>query len=248
MKFISWNVNGLRACVGKGFEAFFKQEDADFFCIQETKMQEGQLDLKFDGYYSYFNYAEKKGYSGTAIYTKHQPINVVLGINGEYNDEGRAITLEYDDFYLVNLYVPNSQEKLARLSYRMEFEDKLRTYVNELRLNKMVIICGDMNVAKEEIDIKNPKTNHLNAGFSDEERQKMRDLQASGFTDSYRYLYPDKADMYTWWSYRFKSRERNTGWRIDYFLVDTEHEKMIKEALIYTDVMGSDHCPIGLVL
>ena len=248
MKFISWNVNGLRACVGKGFEDFFKHEDADFFCIQETKMQAGQLDLNFDGYYSYFNYAEKKGYSGTAIYTKHEPKNVVLGINGEYNDEGRAITLEYDDFYLVNLYVPNSQEKLARLSYRMEFEDKLRAYVNELSANKMVIICGDMNVAKEEIDIKNPKTNHFSAGFSDEERQKMRDLQASGFTDSYRYLYPDKAEMYTWWSYRFKSRERNTGWRIDYFLVDTKHENMIKEALIYTDVMGSDHCPIGLII
>lgn len=248
MKFISWNVNGLRACVNKGFSDFFISEMPDFFCIQETKMQEGQLDLCFDNYYSYFNYADKKGYSGTAIYTKHKPNTVIYGINGEYNDEGRAITLEYDDFYLVNLYVPNSQRELTRLSYRMEFEDKLRAYLNELSANKMVIICGDMNVAKEDIDLKNPKTNRGNAGFTDEERQKMRDLQASGFTDSYRYLYPEQTDAYTWWSYQFKAREKNVGWRIDYFLVDTAHESEIKEAVIYKDIMGSDHCPIGLII
>lgn len=248
MKFISWNVNGLRACVNKGFSDFFISEMPDFFCIQETKMQEGQLDLCFDNYYSYFNYADKKGYSGTAIYTKHKPNTVIYGINGEYNDEGRAITLEYDDFYLVNLYVPNSQRELTRLSYRMEFEDKLRVYLNELSANKMVIICGDMNVAKEDIDLKNPKTNRGNAGFTDEERQKMRDLQASGFTDSYRYLYPEQTDAYTWWSYQFKAREKNVGWRIDYFLVDTAHESEIKEAVIYKDIMGSDHCPIGLII
>ena len=248
MKFISWNVNGLRACVTKGFADFFNQEKADFFCIQETKMQEGQLDLSFDGYYSYFNYAEKKGYSGTAIYTLHKPINVVNGIDGLYNDEGRAITLEYDDFYLVNLYVPNSQEELARLSYRMEFEDNLRSYVKRLAESKMVIICGDMNVAKEEIDLKNPKTNRFNPGFSDQERQKMRDLQESGFVDSFRYLYPDLEYAYTWWSYRFKAREKNTGWRIDYFLVDEKNKERIKEAKIYKDVLGSDHCPVGLII
>ncbi len=245
MKFISWNVNGLRACVKNGFEDAFTKLDADFFCLQETKMQEGQLDLQFDGYESYWNYADKKGYSGTAIYTKHKPLNVVLGIHGEYNDEGRAITLEYEDFYLVNLYVPNSKEGLARLDYRMVFEDQLRNYLNELKKNKMVIVCGDMNVAKEEIDIKNPATNHKNPGFSDEERQKMRDLQASGFVDTYRYLYPEKVE-YSWWSYRFHAREKNAGWRIDYFLVDEGHKDRIVEASIHTDIFGSDHCPVEL--
>lgn len=248
MKFISWNVNGLRACVSKGFEDFFKAENADFFCIQETKMQEGQLDLNFDGYYKYFNYAEKKGYSGTAIYTKYEPISVVYGINGKYNDEGRAITLEYADMYLINLYVPNSQDELARLDYRMVFEDDLREYVSGLKkTGKKVIICGDMNVAVEEIDLKNPKTNHFNPGFSDEERQKMRDLKAAGFIDTFRHLYPETA-TYSWWSYRFKCREKNIGWRIDYFLVNDEYEMNIKEAMIYTDVLGSDHCPVGLIL
>ena len=248
MKFISWNVNGLRACVGKDFENQFKELDADFFCLQETKMQEGQLDLQFEGYESYWNYAEKKGYSGTAIYTKHKPLNVSYGMGVEEHDhEGRIITLEYDLFYLVTCYTPNSQTELKRLDYRMTWEDDFRKFLKSLDAKKPVIICGDLNVAHEEIDIKNPKTNRRNAGFTDEEREKMTVLLNDGFTDSFRYLHPDEV-TYSWWSYRFKAREKNAGWRIDYFLVSDRIKEQITEAKIHTEIMGSDHCPVEVDL
>lgn len=248
MKFISWNVNGLRACVGKDFENQFKELDADFFCLQETKMQEGQLDLQFEGYESYWNYAEKKGYSGTAIYTKHKPLNVNYGMGVEEHDhEGRIITLEYDQFYLVTCYTPNSQTELKRLDYRMTWEDDFRKFLKSLDAKKPVVICGDLNVAHEEIDIKNPKTNRRNAGFTDEEREKMTVLLNDGFTDSFRYLHPDEV-TYSWWSYRFKAREKNAGWRIDYFLVSDRIKEQITEAKIHTEIMGSDHCPVEVDL
>ena len=248
MKFISWNVNGLRACVGKDFENQFKELDADFFCLQETKMQEGQLDLQFEGYESYWNYAEKKGYSGTTIYTKHKPLNVSYGMGVEEHDhEGRIITLEYDQFYLVTCYTPNSQTELKRLDYRMTWEDDFRKFLKSLDAKKPVIICGDLNVAHEEIDIKNPKTNRRNAGFTDEEREKMTVLLNDGFTDSFRYLHPDEV-TYSWWSYRFKAREKNAGWRIDYFLVSDRIKEQITEAKIHTEIMGSDHCPVEVDL
>ena len=248
MKFISWNVNGLRACVGKDFENQFKELDADFFCLQETKMQEGQLDLQFEGYESYWNYAEKKGYSGTAIYTKHKPLSVSYGMGIEEHDhEGRIITLEYDQFYLVTCYTPNSQTELKRLDYRMTWEDDFRKFLKSLDAKKPVVICGDLNVAHEEIDIKNPKTNRRNAGFTDEEREKMTVLLNDGFTDSFRYLHPDEV-TYSWWSYRFKAREKNAGWRIDYFLVSNRIKEQITEAKIHTEIMGSDHCPVEVDL
>ena len=248
MKFISWNINGLRACVGKDFENQFKELDADFFCLQETKMQEGQLDLQFEGYESYWNYAEKKGYSGTAIYTKHKPLNVSYGMGVEEHDhEGRIITLEYDQFYLVTCYTPNSQTELKRLDYRMTWEDDFRKFLKSLDAKKPVIICGDLNVAHKEIDIKNPKTNRRNAGFTDEEREKMTVLLNDGFTDSFRYLHPDEV-TYSWWSYRFKAREKNAGWRIDYFLVSNRIKEQITEAKIHTEIMGSDHCPVEVDL
>ena len=248
MRFISWNVNGLRACVGKDFENQFKELDADFFCLQETKMQEGQLDLQFEGYESYWNYAEKKGYSGTAIYTKHKPLNVSYGMGVEEHDhEGRIITLEYDRFYLVTCYTPNSQTELKRLDYRMTWEDDFRKFLKSLDTKKPVVICGDLNVAHEEIDIKNPKTNRRNAGFTDEEREKMTVLLNDGFTDSFRYLHPDEV-TYSWWSYRFKAREKNAGWRIDYFLVSDRIKELITEAKIHTEIMGSDHCPVEVDL
>ena len=248
MKFISWNVNGLRACVGKDFENQFKELDADFFCLQETKMQEGQLNLQFEGYESYWNYAEKKGYSGTAIYTKHKPLNVSYGMGVEEHDhEGRIITLEYDQFYLVTCYTPNSQTELKRLDYRMTWEDDFRKFLKSLDAKKPVVICGDLNVAHEEIDIKNPKTNRRNAGFTDEEREKMTVLLNDGFTDSFRYLHPDEV-TYSWWSYRFKAREKNAGWRIDYFLVSDRIKEQITEAKIHTEIMGSDHCPVEVDL
>lgn len=248
LKFISWNVNGLRACVGKNFEADFKALDADFFCLQETKMQAGQLDLQFEGYESYWNYADKKGYSGTAIYTKHKPLNVAYGMGiDEHDHEGRVITLEYADFFLVTVYTPNSQDELRRLDYRMQWEDDFSKYLQTLDARKPVIVCGDMNVAHEEIDLKNPKTNHRNAGFTDEEREKMTALLAKGFIDTFRTLYPEQI-TYSWWSYRFKARERNTGWRIDYFLASERLRDRISDAKIHTDIFGSDHCPVELVL
>jgi exodeoxyribonuclease-3 len=249
MKLISWNVNGLRACEGKGFSDIFKQLDADFFCLQETKMQEGQLDLKFDGYESYWNYAEKKGYSGTAIFTKHKPLSVSYGLGIEEHDhEGRVITLEMEDFYMITVYTPNSQDGLKRLDYRIKWEDDFREYLMRLDKVKPVIVCGDMNVAHKEIDLKNPKTNRKNAGFTDEERDKFSQLLASGFTDTFRYFYPDKEGIYSWWSYRFKSREKNAGWRIDYFVVSNRLTEKIKSASIHTEIYGSDHCPVELVL
>ena len=248
MRFISWNVNGLRACEGKGFGEQFKALDADFFCLQETKMQEGQLDLQFPGYQSYWNYAEKKGYSGTAIYTRHQPLSVSYGIGiDEHDHEGRVITLEMPDFFLVTCYTPNSQDELRRLDYRMKWEDDFRAYLLRLDAQKPVIVCGDLNVAHEEIDLKNPKTNRRNAGFTDEEREKMTILLDSGFTDTFRSLYPEQV-TYSWWSYRFHAREKNAGWRIDYFLISNRLKDRLADALIHTDVMGSDHCPVGLVL
>ena len=244
MKLVSWNVNGIRACLNKGFLDFFKECDADIFSIQETKMQEGQADIAIDGYHMYMNSAEKKGYSGTLIYSKTEPLSIHYGLdNGKYNDEGRVITLEYDNFYLVNAYVPNSQDGLKRLDYRMIFEDDMRNYL--LSLEKPVIYCGDLNVAHEAIDIKNPKTNERNAGFTIEERNKMTELLESGFIDSYRYLYPDKVE-YSWWSYRFNARANNAGWRIDYFVLSESIKDKIKEAKIYTQIMGSDHAPVGL--
>ncbi|MBQ2499976.1 MAG: exodeoxyribonuclease III [Clostridia bacterium] len=245
-KFISWNVNGLRACVGKNFLEDFKSLDADAFCLQETKLQEGQIDLDLPGYFQYWNYAEKKGYSGTAIFTKEEPLSVTLGIGSpEHDCEGRAITLEYDSYYLITFYVPNAQDGLKRIDYRMAWEDKVREYVGELAKKKPVIICGDLNVAHEEIDLKNPKTNIGNAGFSYEERGKFSELLDSGFVDSYRYLYPEKIE-YSWWSYRFNSRANNTGWRIDYFVVSDNAKDKIKDAKIHTDIFGSDHCPVEL--
>lgn len=248
MKFISWNVNGLRAAVGKEFEQSFRQLDADFFCLQETKMQAGQLDLQFEGYESYWNYADKKGYSGTAIYTKHHPISVTYGMGiDEHDHEGRVITLEYDDFYLITVYTPNSQDELRRLDYRMKWEDDFRAYMCRLDANKPVIVCGDLNVAHEEIDLKNPKTNRRNAGFTDEERSKMTTLLSSGFTDSFRWLHPEQV-TYSWWNYRFHAREKNTGWRIDYFLISDRLRDRLEGADIHTDIYGSDHCPVELTL
>ena len=249
MKLISWNVNGLRAVAGKGFADIFTELDADFVCLQETKLQEGQIDLEFLGYTSYWNYADKAGYSGTAIYTKHLPISITRGIGvDEHDHEGRVLTLEMEEFYLVCVYVPNSQDGLRRLDYRMRWEDDFRAYVSGLAARKGVVICGDMNVAHEEIDLKNPKANIGNAGFSYEERGKFTELLESGFTDTFRYLYPDRRDAYSWWSYRAAARERNVGWRIDYFLVSDRLRDHIKEAFILPEVLGSDHCPVGLDL
>lgn len=246
MKLISFNVNGFRACRAKGFDEFFAQQNADFFCLQETKMQEGQSDFAPEGYFSFYNYAEKKGYSGTAIFAKREPISVKYGIGIERHDrEGRAITLEYEDFYLVNLYVPNSQRELARLDYRMEWENDVREYLVSLDKIKPVIICGDLNVAHNEIDLKNPKSNHMSAGFSDAEREKFGELLAAGFSDTFRTLYPDRV-LYSWWSYMFKAREKNAGWRIDYFLVSNRIADQITAAPIYSEIFGSDHCPVGL--
>ena len=248
MKFISWNVNGLRACVGKDFEQQFKDFNADFFCLQETKMQAGQLDLSFPGYESYWNYADKKGYSGTAIFTKHKPLSVTYGINiDEHDHEGRVITLEMDDFYLVTVYTPNSQDELRRLEYRMKWEEDFQSYLHKLDETKPVIVCGDMNVAHQEIDLKNPKTNRRNAGFTDEEREKMTELLNNGFIDTFRTLYPEQV-TYSWWSYRFRAREKNTGWRIDYFLISERLKDRLEDAKIHTEIMGSDHCPIEITL
>ena len=244
---VSWNVNGLRACVKKGFENFFHEVNADIFAIQETKLQKHQIDLEFDGYYSYYNDALKKGYSGVAIYTKREPLSVFYGMGKEEHDqEGRMITLEYETFYFVGVYTPNSKRELERLDYRQVWEDDFRNYVNELKKKKSVIICGDLNVAHCEIDLKNDKTNHGNSGFTDEERQKMTELLDSGFVDTFRYKYPTR-ETYSWWSYMFKAREKNAGWRIDYFLVSEDLKEQIQDAYIYTDVLGSDHCPVGLV-
>lgn len=247
MKFISWNVNGLRAVVTKGFSDIFRDLDADFFCLQETKMQEGQIDLPFDGYESYWNYAERKGYSGTAIFTKHTPLSVSYGIGVEEHDrEGRVITLEYPDFYLVTVYTPNSQNELKRLDYRMQWEDDFLSYIKRLDEQKPVIFCGDLNVAHQEIDLKNPKTNRKNAGFTDEERAKMTVVLSSGFTDTWRALNPDTEGVYSWWSYRFSARQKNAGWRIDYFIVSDRIMDKVEDAKIHTDIFGSDHCPVEL--
>ena len=246
MKFISWNVNGFRACLNIGFEDFFKAEDADFFCIQETKMQPGQAEFITPDYHQYWYSAEKKGYSGTAIFAKHEPISVSYGLGiDEHDHEGRAITLEYENFFLLCVYTPNSQRELTRLDYRMTWEDALREYMQKLDSKKPVIYCGDLNVAHQEIDLKNPKTNHHNAGFTDEERNKFTELLDAGFTDSFRYLYPEKIE-YSWWSYMFHAREKNVGWRIDYFVVSDRLASKLKESTIYTDIMGSDHCPVGI--
>ena len=248
MKFISWNVNGLRACMGKGFDEYFKEADADFFCLQETKLQEGPIDFAPEGYYCYWNYAEKKGYSGTAIFTKHEPLNVTYGIGiDEHDHEGRVITLEYPNFYMITVYVPNSQDELKRLEYRMRWEDDFRDYVKRLDKKKPVIWCGDLNVAHEEIDLKNPKTNRRNAGFTDEERSMFTNTVKSGFIDTFRYFYPDKEHIYSWWSYRFHAREKNSGWRIDYFVCSDRLRNKLKDALIHSDIMGSDHCPVELI-
>lgn len=246
MRLISWNVNGFRACLQKGFVEFFTQVDADIFCLQETKMQEGQADFNPEGYFAYYNSAIKKGYSGTAVFSKQQPLQVTLGINDQYNDEGRVLTLEYPEFYLVNCYVPNSQTELARLEYRLQFEDTMRNYLSDLNKRKPVIYCGDLNVAHQEIDLKNPKTNMKSAGFTLEEREKFSQLLTAGFTDSYRYLYPETTGVYSWWSYRFKAREKNAGWRIDYFVVANSLAKQIIDAKIHMQVLGSDHCPVEL--
>lgn len=249
MKFVSWNVNGLRAVVGKNFGETFSSLNADFFCLQETKMQEGQLDLTFEGYRSYWNYAEKKGYSGTAIFTRHNPINVTYGMGiDEHDHEGRVITLEMESFYLVCVYTPNSQDGLRRLPYRMTWEDDFRRYLLELDARKPVVVCGDMNVAHEEIDLRNPKTNRMNAGFTDEERQKMTTLLQSGFTDTFRHLHPTDEGIYSWWSYRFRAREKNTGWRIDYFLISDRLVPKLESASIHTQILGSDHCPVEVGL
>lgn len=245
MKFISWNVNGLRACVNKDFNNIFNSLDADFFCIQETKMQEGQLDLQFDGYQSYWNYAQKKGYSGTAVFTRIKPLSVTYGIDIEHhNTEGRVITLEYENFFLVTVYTPNSQDELRRLDYRMNWEDDFRNYLKSLDDKKPVIVCGDMNVAHKDIDLKNPKTNHRNPGFTDEERDKFSKLLDSGFTDTYRHFFPDIEGVYSWWSYRFKARDKNIGWRIDYFLTSSRLDDKLISAAIHTEIFGSDHCPV----
>lgn len=249
MKFISWNVNGLRAVAGKGFADIFKELDADFFCLQETKMQAGQLDLQFDGYQSFWNYADKKGYSGTAIFTRHTPLSVTYGIGiDEHDHEGRVITLEMEDFYLITAYVPNSQDGLKRLDYRMKWEDDFRNYLLELDKKKPVIVCGDLNVAHKEIDLKNPKTNRMNPGFTDQEREKFTALLDSGFTDSFRFFFPDLEGAYSWWSYRFQARAKNTGWRIDYFVVSNRLAERMEGAAILNEIMGSDHCPVELIL
>lgn len=247
MKLISWNVNGLRAVVGKGFVDIFNALDADVFCLQETKLQAGQIELELPGYEQYWNYAERKGYSGTAVFTRVKPLNVTYGLGiAEHDTEGRVITAEYDEFYLVTVYTPNSKEGLARLPYRMEWEDDFRGYLKELEKTKPVVVCGDLNVAHEEIDLKNPKTNRKNAGFSDEERAKMTELLNAGFIDTFRYFYPDKTGEYSWWSYRFNARKNNAGWRIDYFLTSKSLDDKLKKAEILTDVYGSDHCPVLL--
>lgn len=249
MKYISWNVNGLRACLNKGFEEFFHASQADVFCLQETKMQPGQVELSLPGYHQYWNSAIKKGYSGTAVFSKQEPVSVMYDIGDDAHvGEGRSITLEFPDHYLVTVYTPNAQRELARLSYRMEWEDAFRRYLKELDAKKPVVVCGDMNVAHQEIDLKNPKTNRGNAGFSDEERAKMTELLSSGFTDTFRYLHPDTTGVYSWWSYMFHAREKNAGWRIDYFLVSDRIAPLISEANIRTEIMGSDHCPVELVL
>lgn len=249
MKLISWNVNGLRAAMGKNFMEEFNRLDADFFCLQETKLQQGQIELELPGYFQYWNYAEKKGYSGTAVFARQEPVSVSYGIGVEEHDhEGRVITLKYDDFYMVTVYTPNSQDELKRLDYRMRWEDDFREYLNGLAAKKGVIVCGDMNVAHREIDLKNPKTNHNNPGFTDAERGKMTELLESGFVDTYRYFYPDAEDVYSWWSYRFHAREKNIGWRIDYFLASDSLKDRLAGAAIHTDVFGSDHCPVELSL
>lgn len=249
MKFISWNVNGIRACMTKGFMDFFKEVDADIFCLQETKLQAGQIEMDLEGYHQYWNYAEKKGYSGTAIFTKKEPISVVYGIGIEEHDkEGRVITLEFDDFYFITVYTPNSQTELARLSYRMTWEDDFKKYLKKLEEKKPVIFCGDLNVAHKEIDLKNPKTNRKNAGFTDEERAKFTELVNDGFIDTFRYFYPEMEGIYSWWSYRFKAREKNAGWRIDYFMVSSSLKDRLESAKIHTEIYGSDHCPVELVL
>lgn len=247
MKLISWNVNGLRACVQKNFMENFQELDADIFCLQETKLQEGQINLTLDGYYQYWNYAEKKGYSGTAIFTKIEPVNVTYGIGIEEHDkEGRVITLEYPDYYMITVYVPNSQNELARLPYRMKWEEDFLAYLKKLEKTKPVIFCGDLNVAHKEIDLKNPKTNRMNAGFTDEERACFTKVVESGFIDTFRYFYPDQTGIYSWWSYRFRAREKNAGWRIDYFCVSEILKDKLKDAKIHTDILGSDHCPVEL--
>ncbi|WP_456102749.1 exodeoxyribonuclease III [Phocaeicola plebeius] len=249
IKLISWNVNGLRACCDKGFRDIFTQLDADFFCLQETKMQEGQLDLSFEGYTSYWNYAEKKGYSGTAIFTKHQPLQVTYGLGiDEHDHEGRVITLEMEKFFLVTVYTPNSQDGLKRLDYRMTWDDDFRAYLQKLDQSKPVLVCGDLNVAHKEIDLKNPKTNRMNAGFTDQERDKFQILLDAGFIDTFRYFYPEQTNIYSWWSYRFKAREKNAGWRIDYFLASASLADKLKEAKIHTEIFGSDHCPVEVVV
>lgn len=247
MKLISWNVNGLRACSGKGFSEAFRLLDADFFCLQETKMQEGQLNLEFEGYKSYWNYAEKKGYSGTAVFTRREPLGASLGMGiGEHDREGRVITLEMDSFYLVTVYTPNSQDGLKRLDYRMTWEDDFRAFIKELDSRKPVLVCGDLNVAHREIDLKNPNTNRMNAGFTDQEREKFQTLLDAGFIDTFRYFHPDMAGIYSWWSYRFKAREKNAGWRIDYFLASERLAGKLRDAKIHTEIFGSDHCPVEL--
>lgn len=248
MKLVSWNVNGLRACVNKGFMDAFKQLDADILCLQETKLQAGQIELDMEGYHEYWNYAEKKGYSGTAVFSRPEPLSVSYGMGIEEHDkEGRIITLEYDNFYLVNVYTPNSKRELERLDYRMKWEDDFRNYLLKLDEKKTVVMCGDLNVAHKEIDLKNPKTNRKNAGFTDEERQKMTVLTESGFTDTFRYFYPDKEDAYSWWSNFAKARERNIGWRIDYFITSKSFEKELEDAFICPEIFGSDHCPVGII-
>lgn len=247
MKCISWNVNGIRACVQKGFYDFFNEIDADIFCLQETKMQAGQLDMDTPGYHQYFNYADKKGYSGTAVFSKKEPLNVTYGIGiDEHDHEGRVITLEFDNFFFVTCYTPNSKQQLERLEYRMKWEDDFLSYINSLDAKKPVIFCGDLNVAHKEIDLKNPKTNHHNAGFTDEEREKMSVILSSGYTDTFRYFYPDQEQIYSWWSYRFKAREKNAGWRIDYFITSERLNDKLQDAKIHTEIFGSDHCPIEL--
>jgi len=247
MKFYSWNVNGLRACVRKGFLDYFEEVDPDFFCVQEIKLQEGQIDLDLEGYFDFWHYADKKGYSGTAIFTKHKPIKVTYGMNEEKHlGEGRILTLEYTDFFLVNVYTPNSKRGLERLDYRVKWEDDFREYLNQLKDKKSTIVCGDLNVAHKEIDLKNPSSNRKNAGFTDEERGKFSELLDSGYIDSFRFFYPDLEEIYSWWSYMRKSRERNSGWRIDYFLVSEDLESELNEAKIHTDILGSDHCPVSL--
>lgn len=249
MRLISWNVNGIRACCDKGFRDSFKALDADFFCLQETKMQEGQLDLSFEGYTSYWNYAEKKGYSGTAIFTRHKPLNVTYGIGiDEHDHEGRVITLEMENFFLVTVYTPNSQDGLKRLDYRMTWEDDFRAYIKNLDSKKPVLVCGDLNVAHKEIDLKNPKTNRMNAGFTDQEREKFQTLLDTGFIDTFRYFYPDMENIYSWWSYRFKAREKNAGWRIDYFVASARLADKLQGAKIHTEIFGSDHCPVEVTI